>query len=182
MNTNVDQYDKQSNQNIRMYTVVNNKLWSDSKGVSTGDGSHSDHTHTDKYCLELQSTLKRGKMRLAKNNSANEKCIQQNTPLFGFIPINGLQSPIYDRNENNTCQNIMDLHRKLRKDVRHNYVGLQVSVKSKLITKKWASYLADYWDWHLPLLVKYGFPLDFKRNTVVCHDIPNHNTLSERGN
>ena len=58
--------------------------------------------------------------------------------------------------------NIMDLHRELRKDERHNYVGLQVPVQSKLNAEKWASYLADYWDWQLLLLVKYGFPLDLK--------------------
>ena len=76
-------------------------------------GVHNDHTQTDKYCLELQTTLKVGKMRMAKNNSANKRCIQQNTPLFGFIPIYGLQSRIYDRNENHICQNIMDLHREI---------------------------------------------------------------------
>ena len=68
----------------------------------------------------------------------------------------------------------MNLHRELRKDGKHNYVGLQVPVKSKLNAEKRASYLADYWDWQLSLLVKYGFPLDFKRNTIVCHDIAFH--------
>ena len=53
---------------------------------------------------------------------------------------------------------------------------LQVPVKSKLNAEKWASYLADYWDWQLPLLVQYGFTLDLKRNTIVCHDIVNHNS------
>ena len=117
-------------------------------------------------------------MCIAKTNYANAKCIRQNTPLFGFIPIYGLQSPVYDRKENNICQNTMDLHSKLRKNGWRNYVGLQVPVKSKLNAEKWASYLADYWDWQLPLLVKYGFPLDFKRSTTVCHSIANHNSAT----
>ena len=69
---------------------------------------------------------------MARDGISNEKCIQQNTPLFGFIPIYGLQSRVYNRNENNICQNIIDLHTDLRKDGRHNYVGLQVLVQSKL--------------------------------------------------
>ena len=32
---------------------------------------------------------------------------------------------------------------------------------------KWKSYLQDYWDWQLPLLIKYGFPLDYNR----CYNI-----------
>ena len=56
----------------------------------------------------------------------------------------------------------MDIHNELRTNGRHNYLGLQVPVQSKVNAEKWASYLADYWDWQLPLLVKYGFPLDFK--------------------
>ena len=100
-------------------------------------------------------------------------------PIIWLYPHYGLQNPICDRNENSICQNIMELHEKLRKDGRHNYVGLQISVKSKLVAEKWARYLADYWDWQLPLLVKYGFPLDFKRNPVVCRDMANHNSATQ---
>ena len=174
-----DTADKQSNRTTRTSTVTTSETLSDAKGSSTGGGTYSGGNDTDKYCLEIQSTVKGEKMRIAKTNYANAKCIRQNTPLFSFIPIYGLQSPVCDRKENNICQNIMDLHIKLRKDGRHNYVGLQVPVKSKLNAEKWASYLADYWDWQLPLLVKYGFPLDFKRSTTVCHKIANHNSATQ---
>ena len=40
-------------------------------------------------------------------------------------------------------------------------------VHSQLNFVKWTSYLQDYWDWQLPLLIKYGFPLDYDR----CHSI-----------
>ena len=49
----------------------------------------------------------------------------------------------------------------------NNYEGLQVPVHSQLNFVKWKSYLQDYWDWQLPLLIKYGFPLDYNR----CHNI-----------
>ena len=133
---NVNQSDKQCNWNTHMASVADTALPASSKGVVTRDGLYNDHTQLDKYCLELQTTLKGEKLRMAKNSSANEKCIYQNTPLFGFIPIYGLQSRIYDRNDNNICQNIMDLHKELRKDGRYNFVGLQVPVKSKLNVDK----------------------------------------------
>ena len=72
MKQNVDQPDKQSNRNTCIATVANNELLSNSKGVVTVAGFHNDHAQTDKYCLELQTTLK-GEMRIAKNNSANKR-------------------------------------------------------------------------------------------------------------
>ena len=92
----------------------------------------------------------------------------QTTPLFGFIPIYGIKGCVYDRNENNIGQNIIDSHSKLRKDDRFNYEGLQVPVQSKLNAEKWASYLAYYLDWQLRLLVKCGFPTDFNTDSSIC--------------
>ena len=167
---------RQFNRTNRIPTTASSETLSIDKGTVTGVGGYNGDSVIDKYCLEIQSTVKCEKIRIAKTNHANAKCIRQNTPLFGFIPIYGLKSRICDRKENDICQNIMDLHTRLRKDGRHNYVGLQVPVKSKLNAEKWASYLAEYWDWQLPLLVKYGFPLDFERNTTVCHSKINHNS------
>ena len=106
----------------------------------------------------------------------------QNTPLVGFIPIYSLKGHVYDRNKNNICQNIIDLHVKLRQDGRRNYVGLQISVQSKLNAEKWAAYLADYWDWQLLLLVKYSCPVDFKRESTICYDIVDHNSAIQYPN
>ena len=51
------------------------------------------------------------------------------------------------------------LHELLCQDGRHNYEGLQIPVHSQINFDKWKSYLQDYWDWQLPLLIKYGVPL-----------------------
>ena len=174
--TKIHDIGKQCNRTTPVSTIMNSENLLDNKRPVIGVVSYGGDTAIDKYCLEIQSTMKWEKMRTAKTNYANAKCIRHNTPLFDFIPIYGLQSLVCDRKENNICQNIMDLHNRLRIDGRHNYVGLQVPIKSKLNTDAWASYLADYWDWQLPLLVKYGFPLDFKRNTMVCHGTANHNS------
>ena len=133
----------------------------------------------DKYGLELQTKLKGDKIRVAKNAIHNEKFLTQNTPMFGFIPIYGLKGCVYDRHENNTCQNIMELHQRLRNDGRHNYVGLQIPVLSKLNPEIWEKYLQNYWDWQLPLLIKYGFPIDFVRNANICHELGNHNSANQ---
>ena len=53
-------------------------------------------------------------------------------------------------------------------------MGLQVPVFSKLNHDKWAGYLNEYWDWQLPLLIKYGFPLDFDQNCIMHNDRINH--------
>ena len=67
----------------------------------------------------------------------------------------------------------------LREDGRYNYEGLQIPVPSKLNHKAWVQYLQEYWDWQLPLLIKFGFPLDFDRDMVInSHDI-NHKSATE---
>ena len=103
----------------------------------------------------------------------NKNFMAQNKKFFGFIPIYGLHSCIEDTSTNFVCTDILVLHKLLRQDGRHNYEGLQVPVHSQLDFAKWESYPQDYWDWQLPLLIKYGFPLDYNRG---------HNMQSEKIN
>ena len=35
---------------------------------------------------------------------------------------------------------------------------------------------------NFPLLVKYGFPIDSNRNSSICHDIVNHNSVIQYPN
>ena len=71
------------------------------------------------------------------------------------------------------------LHKLLREDGRHNYRGLQIPVPSKLNPKAWAKYLQQYWDWQLPLLIKFGYPLDFDRDSVFTSQSINHKSATE---
>ena len=59
---------------------------------SNVQSSASNEITDDKYCLEINTTQKSKKMKLAKAASANENFFEQNKPLFGFIPIYGLPS------------------------------------------------------------------------------------------
>ena len=73
----------------------------------------------------------------------------------------------------------MELHKRLRQDGRHNYAGLQVPLMLNLNYDKPAQYLTTYWDWQLHLLIKYGFPLDFDRNSGITSDKINHKSAIE---
>ena len=37
----------------------------------------------------------------------------------------------------------------------------------------------NYWDWDLPMLIKYGFPLDFDRKATIITDKINHKSATE---
>ena len=57
-------------------------------------------------------------------------------------------------------------------------VGTILKVPSKLNAEVWAQYLVNYLDWQLPLLIKYGFPLDFDRgSTLVCENVSHKSAL-----
>ena len=127
----------------------------------------------DKYALEIHVSFKKNdRIQLARSAPDNTKCITHNRPLF--IPIYGLKSRVYVYKDNSECTDLLHLHKKLRADGRHNFAGLQIPISSKLNYEKWAQYLVDYWDWQLPLLIKFGFPLDFDRNNVITHQEVNH--------
>ena len=136
-------------------------------------------TIVDKYALELQTTMKKEKLRMAKRAPDNTLCITQSVPLFGFIPIYGLKSQVVDKCVNVECNDILQLHRMLREDGKHNYRGLQIPVPSKLKPEAWAKYLDQYWDWQLPLLIKFGFPLDLDRDSRITSQNINHKSAIE---
>ena len=145
------------------------------KGSCCGSAANAAN---DKYALELNTSLKDIKMQIAKKSDGNTLCMRQNNPTFGFIPIYGLGSRVMDRNQGSVCKDILQLHELLRLDGRHNFRGLQIPVASKLNYDIWGKYLTEYWDWQLPLLIKYGFPLDFDRDMHLTSDKINHKSAT----
>ena len=81
-----------------------------------------------------------------KESTAKKKFLNHDQPLFGFIPIYGFKSRIYDSNSNTVCKDILSLQERLKTTDEPNYRGLQISVHSKLNFEKWSHYLAEYWD------------------------------------
>ena len=152
----------------------------DSACKGTGDAVKKvTDTIADKYALELQTTMKKEKLNMARQAPGNTLCIIQNASLFGFITIYGLKSQVIDKGVNAECKDMLQLHKLLREDGRHNYRGLQIPVPSKLNPEAWAKYLQQYWDWQLPLLIKFRFPLDFNRDSVITSQSINHKSATE---
>ena len=78
--------------------------------VSTSYGTNSLQNHDmDKYILEIQNSSKSQRIQEAKAAFENKQCIEQNRPLFSFIPIYGLKSRVYDNGNNRVCT---ELHKK----------------------------------------------------------------------
>ena len=132
------------------------------------------NVHDTKYDLGLLHVSKRlEKFRKAQNCKANAKFFKQNKGNFGYIPLSPLPTKITDKcNVQNI--DVLEAHLLLKNDGRPNYAGLQIPVKSKINHEKLAEYLKDYWDWQLPLLVKFGFPLDIDSSKVIETDQINH--------
>ena len=112
-------------------------------------------------------------MNRAKQADFNRKFVKQNKGCFGFIPLSRMPEKVSDKSVNHDLDYV-EIHKKLRKDGRKNFEGLQLPIKSKLNYDKFAHYLRNYWDWQLPMFTKFGFPLDLDPNVSLESDLINH--------
>ena len=53
-------------------------------------------------------------------------------------------------------------------------MGEQITLTSQLNPDTWDAYLQDYWDKQLPLLLRFGFSLDYNRDGVLESQEDNH--------
>ena len=128
----------------------------------------------DKYDMGiLFLTDKNKKLNRAKQADFNRKFVKQNKGCFGFIPLSRMPEKVSDKSVNHDLDYV-EIHKKLRKDGRKNFEGLQLPIKSKLNYDKFAHYLRNYWDWQLPMFTKFGFPLDLDANVPLESDLINH--------
>ena len=66
------------------------------------------------------------------------------------------------------------MHYHIKNSNDYNFMGEQLTLKSQLNLDAWDAYLQDYWDKQLPLLVRFGFPLDCNRGGVLRSQEENH--------
>ena len=61
-----------------------------------------------------------------------------------------------------------------RNETTFNFLSAQIQLDSQLNVDIWEKLLENYWDQQLPYLIRYGFPLDFDRNSKLGKNDKNH--------
>ena len=74
-------------------------------------------------------------------------------------------------------ENFIALHAVITSSGYYNFMNEQINIPSQLNPDIWDQQLVDYWDKQLPLLIKFGFPLDFDRNGVLVSHHDNHSSV-----
>ena len=83
---------------------------------------------------------------------------------FRFIPMGDLDVPL-TTTPSNVNTDPLALHKVIKASGEYNFKNCQINVKSQLNPDVWDELLEGYWDFQLPLLIRFGFPLDFDRNS-----------------
>ena len=102
----------------------------------------------------------------------------QNKHKFGFILLGDLCLPKQLCPREGGWGSIA-LHNCLKNSDTHNFMSEQISISSQLNPDVWDSYLRDYWDKQLPLLVRFGFPLDYNRGRALKSQEENHSLAKD---
>ena len=128
----------------------------------------------DKYRLALQMRNKnKEKMRQANTDPTFKTWNNQNEDKFGFIPLGPLVVPKSDK-KRNLGSDPIKLYDATRGQTDFNFLTSQIQVPSQLNPDVWQNLLRGYWDEQLPFLIRYGFPLDFDRNSKLGTNSKNH--------
>ena len=136
------------------------------------------HPPEDKYELAL-AVKNKNKIRLqqASSDPTHQKWSKQNQQRFGFIPLSPLLLP------NTNLKRVLDadpiqLYDITKNSDSFNFMTDQIQVKSQLNPDVWEQCLKDYWDSQLCHLIRYGFPLDFNRNSQLGQNSKNHRSAT----
>ena len=102
----------------------------------------------------------------------------QNKFKFGFIPL-GRQLMPEHVNPIDVDADPITLHKVMIDAREYNYMQNQINPKSQLNPDVWDQYLHDDWDKQLPLLIRFGFPLDYNREGTLISQKTNHASAIE---
>ena len=127
-------------------------------------------SNPDKYDLDLRFRPRhREAVAKAKNCELFKEWDNQTIDKYGFIPLSQMMLP-----KNSSLATILDVHRSIVNTKTHNFMEAQIEIESQLNPDVWDKYLKNYWDKQLPLLIRYGFPLDFDNASPLQHEENNH--------
>ena len=160
----------------------------ESKTSSLPQGGKVDVTNSTevvKNVLAGNHTCLRNVHVLSLNNKCVDlnKCIDQQKTIFGFLPISNLKrfriSDALKPNKILTDKefNPVKVHELVKSTGKPNFEGAKIQLPSKINFDLLDRISQDYWDYQVPLFLRYGFPLDFPvehedelQTTEVNHD------------
>ena len=94
---------------------------------------------------------------------------------FGFIPLGDLALPSHVQ-PTSSNQDLVALHAVIKQSGDYNFMSKQIDIPSQLNPDIWDHQLEDYWDNQLPLLIRFGFPLDYDRKGILVSHQDNHSS------
>ena len=101
---------------------------------------------------------------------------QQSKFDFGFVPLSDFISIPNHEGLNTDITDPSALHRLVKASGTYNFLGVKIPVRSQLNVDHWEKHLQGYWDTQLLQLIKYGFPMDFNRQSPLRWEDKNHNS------
>ena len=96
-----------------------------------------------------------------------QNCLFQQYNAFGFLPLNNLKKVgvgMSLKPNKVICKSDFSpvkVHREVRATGKYNYQEAKILLPSPINFQLFEHLAKDYWDWELPLMLKYGFPLCF---------------------
>ena len=106
---------------------------------------------------------------------------KQNSLKVGFIPMGDLELPPAVLPSVSNADPLTH-HQIIKASGEYNFNQCQINIKSQLNPDAWDRLLQGYWDSQLPLLIRFGFPLDFDRNIPLESHLENHNSAKNYPN
>ena len=138
------------------------------------DPAHSKVTACSKYDLPLRIKDKSISYKQVLPDCPTLQLWEvQNKFKFGFIPLSSQLMPSLV-NPVHSDDDPIALHAKILESNKYNFLQSQINLKSQLKPDAWDHYLQGYWDIQLPLLIRFGFPLDYNREGSLSSQETNH--------
>ena len=95
---------------------------------------------------------------------------------FGFTLLGDFINPCTNVQSKIMTENRIDLHKIIKDSGTYNYMACRIPVRSQSKVDVWAQELEGYWDTQLVEFLRYGFPLDFNRDSKLRCEEKNHNS------
>ena len=101
---------------------------------------------------------------------------QQSKFDFGFVPLPDFIIVPKHEGLNIEVADPVELHKLVKNSGTYNFLGLKIPLQGQMNVQQWENKLVGYWDMQLLELIRYGFPIDFNRQSPLRWEDKNHNS------